>query len=397
MSVCGHLDRVPMTELGRRTTLQPNGRYGIVCLKTQVRVQKLNEGKLSLLRTAIAGLVLFLVAMHPAAAMNFAFRGNGTVHASGPIDHGDAARFAALPNFSTLELDSPGGYVGEALDIAANIDARGGIRTTVPAGASCASACAMALFVSGKTRIVHIGGRLGIHSCSNSDGSQAEECNERMAANATAHGVPWGVIQGFGSATRPSDMLWFSAEESECWGLIKWSAADRSNDGIACFKMNLLSMKKAAPEAVTPANANDVLCRLNAPTSRIFVSNGKQDQGFTDSYRAACERVAADPKIPKYAAIDIILWLTLSDPNIRNLKPGTMILRILNGDSRQAANCWKCLTIVGMAEADHGLTKDALVPLEGAVKIVQRETGSVPPWLTSRVELIAADAAKSSQ
>jgi hypothetical protein len=382
------------TEIGRPNTLQPNDGHGIVRVKFQIHFRELNEGKLSFLRTAIAGLIVFIAAMHSAAAMDFAFRGNRTVHASGPIEHGDAARFAALPKFDTLELDSPGGYVGEALNIAANIDARGGIRTTVPPGASCASACAMALFVSGETRIVYMGGRLGIHSCSSSDGSQAEECNERMAANATAHGVPWGVIQGFGSGTRPSDMLWFSAEESECWGLIKWSAADSSNNGIACFKKNLLSMQKAAPEEVTRANADDVVCRLNTPTSQIFVSNGMQDQGFTDGYRAACERVAADPKTPKYAAIDIILWLTLSDPNIRNLKPGTMMLRILNNDSRQTANCWKCLTIVGMSEADHGLTKDALVPLEGAVKIVQRETGSVPRWLTSRIELIAADAAR---
>jgi hypothetical protein len=64
------------------------------------------------------------------------------VHASGPIEEGDAAQFAALPKFDTLELVSPGGLVGEALRMAANMDARGVLpRARWP------------LFVSGETRI----------------------------------------------------------------------------------------------------------------------------------------------------------------------------------------------------------------------------------------------------
>jgi hypothetical protein len=94
-------------------------------------------------------------------AMDFTWPERLTVHASGEIKEGDAAQFAALPQFKKLELDSPGGLVDEALTIAANMDARGDIRTVVKPGSSCVSACAMALFVSGQT----MGGRLGIHSC----------------------------------------------------------------------------------------------------------------------------------------------------------------------------------------------------------------------------------------
>ena len=182
-------------------------------------------------RIAIAAGFL-LAAVAGADAMNFSWRDHLTVHASGPIEEGDAAQFAALPKFDTLELDSPGGLVGEALRMAANMDARGGIRTVVKPGSSCASACAMALFVSGKTRIVYMGGRVGIHSCAMPDGTPAPECNKAMAANATAHGVPWGVIEGFGNYTKPSSMLWLGAEDAECWGLMKWSAEDTSNDGL---------------------------------------------------------------------------------------------------------------------------------------------------------------------
>lgn len=132
-------------------------------------------------RIAIAAAFLLAAVPRP-NAMNFIWRDRLTVRASGPIEKGDATKFAALPRFDTLELDSPGGFVGEALAMAANMDARGGIRTVVKPGASCASACAMALFVSGETRVVYMGGRLGIHSCAMLDGTRAPECNTDISA-----------------------------------------------------------------------------------------------------------------------------------------------------------------------------------------------------------------------
>lgn len=328
--------------------------------------------------------------------MNFTWRDKFTVHASGPIELGDAEKFAALPRFDTLELDSPGGLVREALRIAANVDARGGIRTVVPPGSSCASACAMALFVSGETRIVHMGGRVGIHSCFKPDGTPVPECNEDMAANAIAHGVPWGVIEGFASSTKPSDMLWFGAEDAECWGLMKWSAEDESNDGLACFQYSLYTNEKRRPAEVTTKNADHLLCRMHAGTSRIYISAGSDGQGFSDAYRRACERIAADPRTPKYAAIDIIMWLTLTDPDVLRLKPWTLTVHILDGDGNQIRNCWKCLTILGMTALQHGYPRDALKAFKNAVHMVRRDTGSVPRWLTARVDIAAAELAKKN-
>ena len=81
-----------------------------------------------------------LAAVAAPDAMNFTFASDRlTVHASGAIEEGDAAKFAALPKFETLELDSPGGLVSEALAMAANMDARRGIRTVVKAGALIAA------------------------------------------------------------------------------------------------------------------------------------------------------------------------------------------------------------------------------------------------------------------
>lgn len=327
-----------------------------------------------------------LAAATVADAMTFTRLDKRTVLASGPIEAGDAAQFAALPKFDTLELDSRGGLVGEALEMAANMDARGGIRTVVKPGSSCASACAMALFVSGETRIVYMGGRIGIHSCV-ANGSPVPECNKAIAANATAHGVPWGVIEGFGNYTKPSDMLWFAAEDAECWGLMRWSAGDTTNTGLGCYLFSMFTNGKRMPDEVTAKNANDILCRMNAGTSRIYVSTGKVEQGFSNGYRKYCERIAMNPETPKYAAVDIIMWLTLTDPHILELKPATLMIKILDSDNNQIENCWKCLTIMGMSSLMHGYTKEGLVGLQGAVDIVKRDTGSVPAWLTSRIDM----------
>jgi hypothetical protein len=143
---------------------------------------------------------------------------------------------------------------------------------------------------------------------------------------------------------------------------------------------------------------------MNAGTSSTYVSNGRDEQGFSDAYRRACERIAADPETPKYAAIDIIMWLTLTDPNISALKPGTLMAHILDFDDStdrnriviQIMNCWKCLTINAMTKLMHGYPKDALEDFQQAANVVERDTGSVPEWLASRLDIAATEAAKQN-
>src|SRR3954451_21374983 len=70
----------------------------------------------------------------------------------------------AAHGYRLLVLDSPGGSVHEAMKVAGEIDALE-MHTIVPAGASCQSACAAILFVSGAVRTVEEGGMLGLHNC----------------------------------------------------------------------------------------------------------------------------------------------------------------------------------------------------------------------------------------
>jgi hypothetical protein len=188
-------------------------------------------------------------------------------------------------------------------------------------------------------------------------------------------------------------MMWLGAEDAERWGLMKWSAKDTSNNGIACWQLGMA----IKPADVTLKNADDIICRSNAGTSRRYVATGRDGQSFSDAYREACERVVADPKTPKFAAIDIIMWLTLTDPQVLDQKPGTLMVNILDRDDKQIGNCWKCLTIIGMTEIMHGYPGDALNHFREAVNVAKRDTGSAPAWLASRVDRAAAEAAKQSQ
>ena len=178
---------------------------------------------------------------------------------------------------------------------------------------------------------------------------------------------------------------------------MKWSAEDSSNSGLACWQWAMWTTSKRKPAEVTAKNANDILCRMNAGTSRIHLSTGREGQGFSDAYRRACERIAADPQTPKYAAIDIIMWLTLTDPEVLALKPGTLMGQILDDDENQVSNCWKCLTILGMTWLMHDYPRGGLEDFQEAMNVIKRDGGTVPAWLKSRVDLAAAEVAKQNR
>jgi hypothetical protein len=121
-----------------------------------------------------------------------------------------------------------------------------------------------------------------------------------------------------------------------------------------------------------------------------------------DADRLACEAwnkrmLGFQGPAPKYAAIDILMWLSLTDPGVTALKPGTLMVNILDRDESQIGKCWKCITIIGMSELMNGYAKEAREDLQKAVNLVKRDTGSVPSWLTSRVDVAAAEAAKQNR
>ena len=200
---------------------------------------------------AMVAALLFCWAIPSAAAMSFSTRtlpdGTRIVLAEGPVAEGDAHRLrAALQSadrdasgHKVLALDSLGGPIVEAFAMVDVMDEQR-VATLVRPGASCASACAQILFLSGAHRTVEGSGRIGLHSCHTSgDRSRSMACNELIAQNASARGTPYGTLMAFLHLTAAAQMHWLSAAEADCWGFTRSPPsvghAGRAVAARACF------------------------------------------------------------------------------------------------------------------------------------------------------------------
>ncbi len=162
------------------------------------------------------------------------WRGHQVLLLTGEIDDGSAAKLATKLNqvpplpygLPVLLLDSPGGLVDEALKIS-KILGRTPVHTVIPENARCASACASVIFIAGTARTIEEGGLLGQHSCSRG-GIPDEACNEELSEHAVAHGVSHGSVAAFVTYVAPEEILWFSREDAEGWGLTKYPGENMS-------------------------------------------------------------------------------------------------------------------------------------------------------------------------
>lgn len=140
----------------------------------------------------------------------------------GRIVQGDAARLAKAlrgGKFSAVLLNSPGGSVLEARDMAGAIRALR-VPVVVPDRAVCASACFM-LFAAGRDRVAEPGAMIGVHSASVSGGNETMDTlgvTTLMAREAAQYGVP-PAITGRMVTTAPGQMAWLTRGELEQMGV----------------------------------------------------------------------------------------------------------------------------------------------------------------------------------
>lgn len=172
-------------------------------------------------------LIAALVAEAAPAAVIEVKNWNGldVVSLTGPIESGDFTQLIEalsivepLPHgYRVVLLDSPGGSVSESLAISEVLKSLD-VHTVVPNGARCASACGSIVFVGGVVRTVEHFGLLGQHSCSR-DGVADETCNEVISQHAMRNGVSHGSISAFVTYVPPDEIIWFSREDVDGWGI----------------------------------------------------------------------------------------------------------------------------------------------------------------------------------
>jgi hypothetical protein len=118
--------------------------------------------------------------------MSFTRHGD-TIDMVGPIEPGDSLRFHEFldaildpENITTFALNSPGGVILEALDMADDLGTVHRI-TFVPDKGTCASAC-FYLFAAGERRMVAATARVGVHGAYNPrTGKDASDTTIAMA------------------------------------------------------------------------------------------------------------------------------------------------------------------------------------------------------------------------
>lgn len=190
------------------------------------------------IRVAIFALITLLMLNYKTFALEAEireWRGENALYLSGVIELNDLRKIAhlikAIPvrkhGARIVLLDSDGGNVGEALRISEFVDDQS-VHMVVPAEAKCVSACGSILFVSGKYKTVEEGGLIGQHSCS-LNGTPLAECNEVIAQHAINNGVSHGSIAAFLTYVAPHEILWFSREDVDCYGISYYPLQDISN------------------------------------------------------------------------------------------------------------------------------------------------------------------------
>lgn len=190
----------------------------------------------------VLAVVLAVLSVSSASAMSFQVKklksGQTVVLATGPIESGDAAKLeTALRRASRdghgtkrLLLNSPGGLVGEALLMTQVMDSVG-VTTVIQNGATCASACASVLFVSGKYRTLEKTGALVIHSCYDArDGRAVTECNAVISAHAESEGVSGLGLMALQEAAGSQSAFLLTREDAACFGLTRAPGASNNRN-----------------------------------------------------------------------------------------------------------------------------------------------------------------------
>jgi hypothetical protein len=157
-----------------------------------------------------------------------ATNGKLIISLEGEIVEGDADSFNQVVQradnggreIMLVRLDSPGGRISEAADMAKTIRFKK-MATAVSGTSKCASACFI-LFAAGTVKYVNSGASVGVHGASDEAGNETVRSNAAtisMARLVKDLGVPPGII-GQMVVTPPDRMVWLTPADLSTMGTI---------------------------------------------------------------------------------------------------------------------------------------------------------------------------------
>jgi hypothetical protein len=152
--------------------------------------------------------------------------GRVAISLTGEIVPGDAEALKSLIKkandtgklVASIRLDSEGGNLGEAVEIAAVVQF-GKLNTVIVSNAKCASAC-FVVFAAGAEKYANYSSTIGVHGASDQQGREtvtAGAATVVMARVIKQLGVPAGII-GKMVVTPPDQMVWLSPADLRSMG-----------------------------------------------------------------------------------------------------------------------------------------------------------------------------------
>ncbi len=164
-------------------------------------------------------------------AIRFELRPGGILTAQGSIEPGAATRFAAEIEargeyVKTVQLDSPGGSVSDALTMSKLIREKK-LGTKVATGALCTSSCPIVM-AGGVTRAADKGAVVGVHQIFNGStvklsADQAMSDAQRTTAEINRHLETMGIKSGIwlhAMETPPDRLYYLTADEMKEFALV---------------------------------------------------------------------------------------------------------------------------------------------------------------------------------
>jgi hypothetical protein len=247
------------------------------------------------------------------------------IKVDGRLEDGDFARFKQVAESvkdATLILNSPGGLVREGLQIGSMAKAKG-FSTSVPKGATCASACGF-IWLAGKKKSVSDGARVGFHAAylADEDQSISSTGNALVGAYLAKLGYE-DLVVIYVTEAAPREMRWLNVKDSKFLGLkVSWGATT--------------PVPSAAPiltrEEVRTALLQDdyfsVMVRRFPEFFEFFVSSLMDAERSGEYFEAALTRaVQASPEATEY--IDRLLKEAPDDVVIEHSLANARMLRHL--------------------------------------------------------------------
>jgi hypothetical protein len=138
----------------------------------------------------------------------------------GSFDAKDGEQFFTKTSSLTaalVRLESNGGSLVAGIQIGETIRLKG-LQTLVPAGARCASACAMA-WLGGTQRFMEPGAQIGLHSAYNAKSGQGTGiANALLGAYLNRVGLPYSAVV-YITQSAPQSITWLSIADAKRLGI----------------------------------------------------------------------------------------------------------------------------------------------------------------------------------